>query len=588
MAAGAIVAGSAFTTLGLSLQAMSFAAGGFLKLGSLIISPLTATAAVASSLGQAFTAASVRVSLFASRGIAAVSQFVAVATAKMAMSAAQTGAVATNYFAGTISIISATVARAAEGNLRAAAIGVQAMAKIGASGASSALIAGAQIARLSTQGGTQLLRLGVQGSTALATIGTQATATGALTVASFAKSLASMAAYTASSIASAGATALAWAAANTPLLALAGVAGGAIIVVSQLSSLFSEAAGIVKDSFNTAVAQSFVVFSDLKRIALDTFAAVSDAMAAGDMQLAMEAAMAGVTAAFTRGANALMSKVDEMVAHMMNTWDGFKVNLEDPSGSIALALGSKEPALINDPRRRALADRQAARIGQVGENDNKRAAAAAAQEAKLKALADEAAAKRGAADAANAAMDRLSNANNMLDVDLARQQIGPLLDSGNLPAGLEQRLVDSYQKKITAMAQGAGAVAGPGPAMLAGVAGLEGINRQGMDAQANDLLKSITNARSESSLDDAIGEFKALKQFGRINGEQESVLMGALENAVGRMQQQPSQAEVAGSFSSSALGGMGFGGSLASKQLDEQKETNRILKEKLGLGEVMA
>jgi hypothetical protein len=311
-------------------------------------------------------------------------------------------------------------------------------------------------------------------------------------------------------------------------------------------------------------------------------------MAAGDMQLAMEAAMAGVTAAFTRGANALMSKVDEMVAHMMNTWDGFKVNLEDPSGSIALALGSKEPALINDPRRRALADRQAARIGQVGENDNKRAAAAAAQEAKLKALADEAAAKRGAADAANAAMDRLSNANNMLDVDLARQQIGPLLDSGNLPAGLEQRLVDSYQKKITAMAQGAGAVAGPGPAMLAGVAGLEGINRQGMDAQANDLLKSITNARSESSLDDAIGEFKALKQFGRINGEQESVLMGALENAVGRMQQQPSQAEVAGSFSSSALGGMGFGGSLASKQLDEQKETNRILKEKLGLGEVMA
>jgi hypothetical protein len=33
---------------------------------------------------------------------------------------------------------------------------------------------------------------------------------------------------------------------------------------------------------------------------------------------------------------------------------------------------------------------------------------------------------------------------------------------------------------------------------------------------------------------------------------------------------------------------MGFGGSLASKQLDEQKETNRILKEKLGAGEVAA
>jgi len=549
MAAGAIAAGSAFTTLGLSLQAMSFAAGGFLKLGSLIISPLTATAAVASSLGQAFTAASVRVSLFASRGIAAVAQFAAEATAKMAISAAQTGAVATNYFAGTISIMSATVARAAEGNLRAAAIGVQAMAKIGVSGAQSAMIAVAQIARLSTQGGTQLLRLGVQGSTALATIGTQATATGALTVASFAKSLASMAAYTASSIASAGATALAWAAANTPLLALAGVVGGAIVVVSQLSTLVFDLGSSVRESFNKAVSESVVVFNDLKQIAMTTFGAVSDALAAGDMELAMKAAMDGVVAAFARGAGALMSKVDGLSADILNTLDAFATFAANPTLGLQMALGENPALLAKDPTLNALNARQSARLGKVTENDAKRAAGQADLDQRVIDIAALAAARR------------------------AEKEAGP-------PMWMDP-------KKIAAMRLGAGAVAGPDAAALAGVAGLEGINPKAMSGQVGDLMKSINRARSESALDDAIGEFKALKQFGRITGEQESDLMFALENAVGRMQQS-SQGEVAGSFSASALGGMGFGGSLASKQLDEQKETNRILKEKLGLGEVAA
>jgi hypothetical protein len=463
----------------------------------------------------------------------------------MAISAAQTGAVATNYFAGTISIMSATVARAAEGNLRAAAIGVQAMAKIGASGASSALIAGAQIARLSTQGGTQLLRLGVQGSTALATIGTQATATGALTVASFAKSLASMAAYAASSIASAGATALAWAAANTPLLALAGVVGGAIVVVSQLSTLVFDLGSSVRESFNKAVSESVVVFNDLKQIAMTTFGAVSDALAAGDMELAMRAAMDGVVAAFARGAGALMSKVDGLSADIMNTLDAFATFAANPTLGMQMAIGENPAILTKDPTLKALSARQDARLGKVTENDAKRAAGQAGLDQRVIDIAALAAARR------------------------AEKEAGP------------------DPKKIAAMRLGAGAAAGPDAAMLAGVAGLEGINPRAMSGQVGDLMKSINRAGSESALDDAIGEFKALKQFGRITGEQESDLMFALENAVGRMQQS-SQGEVAGSFSSSALGGMGFGGSLASKQLDEQKETNRILKEKLGAGEVAA
>ena len=303
------------------------------------------------------------------------------------------------------------------------------------------------------------------------------------------------------------------------------------------------------------------------------------------MALAMEAAMAGVVAAFTRGANALMSKVDATVANIMNTLDAFAVNANDPIGTLFEALGSEDPMIKNDPRRIALRDRQAKRLAKVTENDLERAGKAATAEANVTDLAGQAALKRADKEAADAAMERLATAANMQDVDLARQQIGSLLDKGNLASGLEQRLVDEYQKKFAAMAQGAEAVAGPKPGTFAG---MEGLGRRAMDDQANALLESITNARSQSSIDDAIGEFKALKKFGRITGEQESVLMGALENAIGRMQQQPSQAEVAGSFSATSLGGMGFGGSLASKQLDETKETNRILREKLAAGEVVA
>jgi len=549
-ALAAIAAGSAFTGLGLSLQGLSFAAGGFIKLGSLIVSPLTMSIKAATMLGNAFAMASVQVGIFASRGIASIAQFGAEATAKMAISAARTGAVATNYFAGTISILSATVARAAEGNIRAAAIGVQAMAKIGASAASSALIAGAELARLSTQGGTQLLRLGVQGSTALATIGTKAAATGTLTVASFASSLASMAAYTAASVASAGVTAAAWAAANTPLLLLAGIAGGAILVVSQLSSLVFELGSSVRESFNTAVSESVVVFTDLKNIAMTTFGAVSDALAAGDMELAMKAAMDGVVAAFSRGAGALMSKVDGLSADMLNTLDAFATFAANPTLGLAMAIGENPAVLAQDPTLKALNARQDARLGKVTENDAARSVGQAGLDQKVIDIAALAAARR------------------------AEKEAGP-------PMWMDP-------KKIAAMKLDANSAGGPDPARLAGVAGLEGFGMGAMGSQADDLLKSITGARSEGALDDAIGEFKALKQFGRITGDQESVLMDALRSSVGQLQQQPAQSEVAGTFSASSVGGMGFGGSLASKQLDEQKETNKILREKLGEGAVAA
>lgn len=570
-AAAAIAAGGAFIGLGTALKVVSFAFGGFLGVGKAIASPLLFTTAVVKALGVSFSLASTQILAFASKGVAAVAQFAAEATARLAMSAAKSGAITANYFAGTISIIAATVARAAEGNMAAAAIGVKAMARLGSEGARSALIAGAQVARLTSQGGTQLARLGVQGTAALASVGTAATTTGALTVASFAKSLASVTAYATASVGSALATTTAWAAANVPLLTFAGIVGGALIVVGQLTSLVGTLSGVVRSEFNKAVSESFVVFGDLKRIAMTTFGAVSDALASGDMELAMKVAMDGVLAAFTRGANALLSKVDSTMASVLNTLDAYATYAANPK--LLVDEMSGEAAVNPDKRAVALRQRQDARLGRVAENDVQRAGAAAGLERKVVEGAAIAAAKRADADTGRQAGDRLANARTMQDVDLARQMIAKLLDAGNLTADAEQRLVDDFQSKFSEMLRGPEAVGG------AAVAAAGGSDLALFSSDVGGLVGTIAGSTSMKELGAAGKKLNDLIEGGKLTGEEENLLLDhyrTQQERLANMQQmgrgvQGPQSETVGTFSSSALGGLGFGTSLAQKQLDTLK-----------------
>jgi multidrug resistance efflux pump len=106
------------------------------------------------------------------------------------------------------------------------------------------------------------------------------------------------------------------------------------------------------------------------------------------------------------------------------------------------------------------------------------------------------------------------------------------------------------------------------------------------------LLKEIESVSSLEQLRDLYTQYDALSSNGRLTSGQISTLETALEDAQERVskasssmggkssQRQvedgaagaglggPSKAEVAGTFSSVALGGMGFGSSLAQKQLD--------------------
>ena len=114
--------------------------------------------------------------------------------------------------------------------------------------------------------------------------------------------------------------------------------------------------------------------------------------------------------------------------------------------------------------------------------------------------------------------------------------------------------------------------------------------------QFSQLLKDIEGATTMDALRSMYEEFDALSSNGRLTSAQTATLETALEDAQERISKgmssmgggspssqirggadaamgeaSQSQSEVAGTFSSMALGGMGFGSSLAQKQLDTLK-----------------
>jgi TP901 family phage tail tape measure protein len=129
----------------------------------------------------------------------------------------------------------------------------------------------------------------------------------------------------AGSVASAAAVAAAWLAPLAPVaLLVAAVAGaGAAIYAFRgtISSAFSSVAGYVTEAgsaiaggFSTAVSDGIVVLGDLAATAMTTFNGIYEAVAAGDLSGAMDVLWAGLIAGWLRGTEALMSYVDSWVA----------------------------------------------------------------------------------------------------------------------------------------------------------------------------------------------------------------------------------------------------------------------------------
>ena len=116
------------------------------------------------------------------------------------------------------------------------------------------------------------------------------------------------------------------------------------------------------------------------------------------------------------------------------------------------------------------------------------------------------------------------------------------------------------------------------------------------NSQADDLLASIKGATSMDQLA-GVGslsdQFMSLRDLGRLTSDQEMMLSDALDKAAEGItgtatDSATSKAEVAGTFSSTNLGGMGFGSSLAERQLKTLESIDKNTKNAPGEGMVAA
>jgi hypothetical protein len=388
LAVAAVAVGSAMVGLGISLQVTSFGFAGIGKAAAFALSPLAmlmgaatgvgksfalvampATLALANSIGSSMLAASASVLSFAATASGAIAGF-ATSSATAVAGFAVSGAAGFMQMAGAASSAAQAMfpvfftgfnrgIAAGAGFFSATLRGLNGvvMASSTLRGAMFA-VSGSGMARFVTDivGGLALTyksfvwwasgataRLAQYAANLTGAVGKTIASTAAMSaawlgsaargVAAFVGSavagigtyLAATAMAVAGSVASAAAVAAAWLAPLAPLLLLSAAAVGVGIAVKQfgpqITGAFSSLAGYVSDAggaiaggFSTAVSDSIVVLGDLAKTATTTFTGVYEAVAAGDLSGAMDVLWAGLVAGWLRGTEALMSYVDPWVA----------------------------------------------------------------------------------------------------------------------------------------------------------------------------------------------------------------------------------------------------------------------------------
>jgi len=430
-------------------------------------------------------------------------------------------------------------------------------------------------------------------------------------VAGIATYLGAAASAVAGSVASAAAVAAAWLAPLAPFALLAAAIGGAAALAysfsgqikgafAGLGELVGQAGSAIGNTFNGVVSDASVVFSDLASTASTTFNGIYEAVSAGDLAGAMDVLWAGLLAGWLRGVEALMGYVDPWVTLFQNTftylgteiavvWEQMWTGLSSIANTLGAALMGAFDNIINgvlaswdtleagilkswnyiqsffkkgfdlkkenekvDSKMAARArERELARPGVEGRT----AKAAKENEQAAKESQARVDAMRAGADAT--AQGRFDENQRRADERRAATQ------------GAEQRLRD----------------------LVGGQAETRARNQH-----AEDLGTNIANVKSVEGLRELAGEFHTLAAAGRLTTEQENKLSDALDAATERIMGEgatvdaaakagegaaaagaggPSKAEVAGTFSAAALGGIGFGSSLDQKQLDALNQIAR-------------
>jgi len=370
-------------------------------------------------------------------------------------------------------------------------------------------------------------------------------------------------------------------------LAIGAVTGAIATVLSPIGLIVGGVVALV-----AAVDQATGVLGQLSQIAGQTFGGIYDAIAAGDLGMAMDVLWAGLIAGWTRGVATIMGYVDPWLAFFQNaftflvtdiqvgwekmwaflaqnTWGQYLLGFIDNIVNTAMdtfdwLVGSIQKAWATVQDYITGGRNAEARIKEI-DNAN---AARAEQRRQLRPGIEGRTNKSGAeleqiqrdSDARVAGLR--SNANRIADERMNRR------DGYNAAADQAQANLDN----ITQTAADRRAVAG----------------------QVGGLQESITAATTFDELRGLSSTFRELRDAGKLTGVETVKLDDALDAAAERImeasmtspqaaaatagaaaaQQQTAAtaAEVVGTFSGAALGQMGFGQNLAQKQLDVMKQ----------------
>ena len=372
--------------------------------------------------------------------------------------------------------------------------------------------------------------------------------------------------------------------------------------LGPVAPLVQQAAGAIGQGFGTAVSDGIVVLGDLAKTATTTFNGVYEAVVAGDLSGAMDVLWAGLVAGWLRGTEALMSYVDPWVA-------AFQDVFTDIGAGIYMAwdkIYTDSAALLNTMGAFIMGFFDSIANGVMTTFDNLVAAIQIAW-TRVQGFIT------GAEDT-NERVQKIKDENAAREEQ--RQQERPGIDSRTGKAAKEnaqaekdrmdrvkgieadaQATKDERQAENSRRADKRRADTQAAEANVS-AAGRSGRERRAMGEQYAQLLKDIEGASTIDQLRDLYGEFDALNQNGRLSGSQADTLDNALTDAQERISQATSsmsaspgekaatagagaaardsatsKAEVAGTFSSVNLGGMGFGSSLQERIAKASEDT---------------
>ena len=437
-------------------------------------------------------------------------------------------------------------------------------------------------------------------------------------VAGIASYLGAAAMAVAGSVASAAAVAAAWLAPLAPFALLAAAAVGVGAAVKQLapqivgafssvSGYATEAGSAIAGGFSTAVSDGMVVLGDLSKTATTTFNGIYEAVAAGDLGTAMDVLWAGLVAGWLRGVEALMSYVDPWVAAFQDVftdigtgiyiaWDSIYTD----SAAVLNTMGAWILGFFDNIANGVMAtfDNLVAAIQIAWTRVQGFITGAKDTEERVQAIKDENAARAEQRmqerPGVNARAQKAAEQNAQAEAARMDRKQAALDDA---QAQKEGRQAANQQR---AAARRADTAASEGNLASVTTGASEGRKDA---ATAAELLKSLETASSLDQITNIGASIDALMQRGNVSGEMESKLLDAYYAAFSRVNidsasassekaakggassagadSATSKAEVAGTFSAN-IGGMGFGSSIAERQL---KTLESIDKNTRGMGE---